>query len=102
MNDQTRPRLTKDGIRLHDPADFAGMHAAGALAARILDDLAPHVFPGQTTGALDRMIEDAVNAAGAISATIDYKGYKHASCISVKSDRAGLLGRKRAKKRSPC
>lgn len=41
------------------------------------------MVPGQTTGALDRMIEEMVEAAGAQSATIGYKGYRHASCISV-------------------
>ena len=59
------------------------MHKAGELAARILDEIADHVFVGQTTGELDRMIENKVNAAGATSATIGYKGYQHASCISV-------------------
>ena len=59
------------------------MHAAGALAARILDDVAALVVPGTTTEALDTFIEDEVNKAGAKSATIGYKGYKHASCISV-------------------
>jgi len=76
-------RMTRDGIRIHEQADFAGMHKAGELAARILDDVAPQVVPGKTTGELDRIIEDKVNAAGATSATIGYKGYKHASCISV-------------------
>ncbi len=76
-------RLTRDGIRIHEAADFAGMHKAGTLAARILDEVADHVFVGQTTGALNRMIEDKVNAAGAKSATIGYRGYQHASCISV-------------------
>ena len=83
MNNETRGRLTKDGIRIYDPSDFAGMHAAGALAARILDDIAQHVFAGQTTEAIDRLITDMVDAAGAKSATIGYKGYQHASCISV-------------------
>lgn len=78
-----RGRLTKDGIRIYEPADFAGMHAAGAVAARILDDIAAHVFPGQTTGEIDRIITEMVEAAGAKSATIGYKGYQHASCISV-------------------
>jgi methionyl aminopeptidase len=76
-------RTTREGIRIHEAADFAGMHKAGALAARILDDLSPHVVPGQTTAALDKMIEDWVTEAGATSATIGYKGYQHASCISV-------------------
>ena len=75
--------LTKDGIRLYDPADFAGMHTAGALAATILDQMAQHVFPGQTTGQIDAIITKMVEEAGATSATIGYKGYQHASCISV-------------------
>ena len=78
-----RGRLTREGIRIHEDSDFAGMHKAGELAARILDEIADHVFVGQSTGALDKMIEDKVNAAGAKSATIGYKGYRHASCISV-------------------
>ena len=81
--DDFKGRVTKDGIRVHDDAGFAGMHAAGALAARILDDIAPMVEPGVTTEALDQAIEDMVNAAGGKSATIGYRGYKHASCISV-------------------
>ncbi|MBE0412041.1 type I methionyl aminopeptidase [Yoonia sp.] len=76
-------RLTKDGIRIHDPSDFAGMRVAGALAAQILDDITPHVVPGQSTGELDRLITQWVADAGATSATIGYKGYRHASCISV-------------------
>jgi len=83
LDDTHRGRITKDGIRIHEEADFAGMHAAGALAARILDDVAALVVPGTTTEALDAFIEDEVNKAGAKSATIGYKGYKHASCISV-------------------
>ncbi len=76
-------RTTKDGIRIYQDADFAGMHVAGKLAAQILDDIAQHVFPGQTTGEIDRIITNMVEEAGAESATIGYKGYQHASCISV-------------------
>jgi len=76
-------RTTKDGIRIHQQADYAGMHVAGKLAARILDDIAAHVVVGQTTGEIDRLITKMVDDAGAISATIGYKGYQHASCISV-------------------
>ncbi len=76
-------RTTKDGIRIYEQADFVGMHAAGALAAKILDDIAVHVFVGQTTGEIDRIITQMVEEAGATSATIGYKGYQHASCISI-------------------
>lgn len=81
--DERKGRLTKDGIRIYQDADFAGMHAAGKLAATILDDIAQHVVVGQTTGELDRIITQMVKDAGARSATIGYKGYQHASCISM-------------------
>ncbi len=80
---ETGGRVTKDGIRIYQQSDFAGMHAAGKLAAEILDEVAALVVPGVTTGELDKFIENYVNDAGAVSATIGYKGYKHASCISV-------------------
>jgi methionyl aminopeptidase len=83
LNDHHRGRLTRDGIRIHEPGDFAGMQRAGQVAATILDEIAAHVVPGITTGELDRIIEDKVAAAGAKSATIGYKGYQHASCISL-------------------
>ena len=83
MNKPPSSRLTKDGIRIHEPGDFDGMRAAGALASRILDTLSEHVFPGQNTGKIDEIITQMVDDAGATSATIGYKGYKHASCISV-------------------
>lgn len=83
MDERNRGRVTKDGIRIYDPSDFAGMHAAGHLAAQILDEIAEFVVPGVTTGRLDQIITNKVEAAGATSATIGYKGYQHASCISI-------------------
>ncbi len=83
MNENLRGRLTRDGIRIYESEDFAGMHRAGEVAARILDRIAEHVFPGQTTEEIDRRITAMVEEAGATSATIGYKGYQHASCISV-------------------
>ena len=81
--DDTRGRLTRDGIRIYEDADFAGMHKAGRLAAQILDDIIPMIEPGRTTEEIDAEITRMVEAAGAVSATIGYKGYQHASCISV-------------------
>jgi methionyl aminopeptidase len=81
--DNPRGRLTRDGIRIYEESDFDGMRRAGRLAATILDDVAALVAPGVTTGALDDFIQARVEAAGAVSATIGYRGYQHASCISV-------------------
>lgn len=80
MNDG---RLTKEGIRIHNPDDFAGMHAAGQVAAQILDEVGPLIAPGVTTGELDDFITRRVTELGSTSATIGYRGYQHASCISV-------------------
>jgi methionyl aminopeptidase len=79
----SRDRTTREGIRLYDPSDFAGMHAAGQCAAQILDEVAPLVQVGQSTEAIDDFIRNRVTELGATSATIGYKGYQHASCISV-------------------
>jgi methionyl aminopeptidase len=81
--DETRGRITRDGIRIYEDADFAGMAAAGRVAAEILDMIGPLVAPGVTTEALDDFITEEVARRDVISATIGYKGYKHASCISV-------------------
>jgi methionyl aminopeptidase len=81
--DNSKGRLTRDGIRIYEDADFAGMHKAGRLAAQILDDIIPMIEPGRTTEEIDAEITRMVEAAGAVSATVGYKGYQHASCISV-------------------
>lgn len=83
METAHRGRMTKDGIRIHDASDYAGMAAAGEVAARILDDVIPLVVPGTTTAALDAFITQRVLDYGTVSATIGYRGYQHASCISV-------------------
>jgi len=81
--DETRGRITRDGIRIYEDADFAGMRAAGRIAAEILDAVGPLVQPGVTTAELDDFITAEIERHGVVSATIGYKGYRHASCISV-------------------
>ncbi|SNT68642.1 type I methionyl aminopeptidase [Paracoccus seriniphilus] len=81
MDDESR--ITKEGIRIHNPQDYAGMRTAGAVAAQILDEVGPMVEPGISTGDLDAFITRRVEELGATSATIGYRGYQHASCISV-------------------
>src|ERR1700709_1459055 len=76
--------VLRDGtIKLHGPGAFAGMRRAGRLAAEILDALAPLVQPGVATIALDEVVRDMARDAGALSATLGYRGYKHHCCISI-------------------
>ncbi len=81
--DAPQPAITPDGIKIYRPEDFEGMRRAGRLAAEILDRIAPAVAPGVATEEIDAKIEAMVEEAGAVSATIGYRGYRHASCISV-------------------
>ncbi|MGA0539484.1 type I methionyl aminopeptidase [Neotabrizicola sp. VNH66] len=81
--EETRARITREGIRIYEDADFAGMREAGRQVAEILDLCGPLVKPGVTTAEIDDFIRAEVERRGLTSATIGYKGYQHASCISI-------------------
>lgn len=70
-------------ITIYGPEDFAGMRAAGRLAAETLDMITPHVRPGVTTAELDRLCHDFIVARGAVPATLGYRGYRHSCCTSI-------------------
>jgi methionyl aminopeptidase len=70
-------------IKLHGPEAFAGMRAAGRLAADILDALVPHVVPGVTTQELDEIVHRMTLDAGGVPATLGYRGYTKSCCTSV-------------------
>ena len=70
-------------ITLHQAADFAGMRAAGRLAAATLDMVAAHVRPGVTTAELDELCHDFMVEHGGVPATLGYRGYRHSSCTSI-------------------
>ncbi len=78
-----RKKLNKDRITLHEKQDYTEMAKAGQVAARILDDLCDQVEPGVKTIELDQFISDKIKEYKVESATIGYRGYQHASCISV-------------------
>ncbi len=70
-------------IKLHGPEGFAGMRAAGRLAAEILDALVPHVVPGVTTQELDDIVYRMTLDGGGVPATLGYRGYAKSCCISI-------------------
>lgn len=59
------------------------MREAGRMAAMVLDYITPFVKAGANTLELDTLIDTYITEHGAVSATKGYKGYKHASCISL-------------------
>src|SRR6185312_13038734 len=70
-------------ITIHRPEDFAGMRAAGRLAAQTLDMIAENVRPGVTTGTLDRLCHEFIIAHGAVPAPLNYRGYPKSICTSI-------------------
>ncbi len=70
-------------ITLYQPEDFAGMRAAGRLAAETLDMITPHVRPGVTTGQLDTLCHAFILEHGAIPAPLNYRGYPKSICTSI-------------------
>jgi len=71
-------------IKLHDPAAaFAGMAAAGRLAAACLDMLVPEVREGVATRRLDDLARQFVFDHGALPACVFYRGYRHTLCVSL-------------------
>ncbi len=70
-------------IKLHGEEGFVGMRKAGALSAQILDALTDFITPGVTTEAIDDLVREMTLDAGAIPATLNYRGYTHSCCTSI-------------------
>ena len=70
-------------IKLHGPEGFAGMRAAGRLAASILDALPAYVVPGVTTGEIDDIVVRMTVESGGVPATLGYRGFTRSCCTSI-------------------
>jgi methionyl aminopeptidase len=70
-------------IKLHGASAFEGMRRAGRLAAEILDALVPQVAPGVTTDEIDDIVREHMLRAGAVPATLNYRGYTKSCCTSI-------------------
>jgi methionyl aminopeptidase len=70
-------------ITLYREEDFAGMRAAGHLAAETLDMIGAHVVPGVTTETLDHLCHDFILAHNATPAPLNYRGFPKSICTSI-------------------
>jgi len=70
-------------IKIHPPAAFEAMRKAGRLAAEVLDFVTPHVVPGVTTDALDRLCHGFILDHNAIPAPLNYRGFPRSICTSI-------------------
>ncbi|ABC21537.1 type I methionyl aminopeptidase [Rhodospirillum rubrum] len=70
-------------VTIHGLEGFEGMRRAGRLAAETLDFITPYIVPGATTEDLDRLCAEFMADNGAISATLNYRGYPKSICTSI-------------------
>ena len=73
----------KGKVRLYSPEAFAGLRAAGELAAEALDLLVDHAKPGVTTEFLDDLIFDFAMDHKSYPAPLNYRGFPRSICTSV-------------------
>jgi methionyl aminopeptidase len=71
-------------VTIKTPDEIEKMRVAGRLAAEVLEMIAPHVKPGVTTEALDKLCHDhIVEVQSAVPANVGYKGFPKTVCTSV-------------------
>mgnify|MGYP000686227921 FL=1 len=70
-------------ITIKSPVEIEKMREAGRRAAAVLDMIGEHVRPGITTGELDRLCHEQIEALDCIPAPLNYRGFPKATCISV-------------------
>ncbi|MEL0077444.1 MAG: type I methionyl aminopeptidase [Alphaproteobacteria bacterium] len=75
--------MRSETVICHGAEGFAGMRAAGRLAAEVLDMITPHVAAGISTEELDRICHDFIIANNATPAPLNYKGFPKSTCISL-------------------
>ena len=75
--------ITTATVKIHGEEGFAGMRAAGRLAAETLDFITPRVAPGITTAELDRLCHEYIIEHGAVPAPLNYRGFPKSICTSV-------------------
>lgn len=70
-------------ILIKNKVAIGKMDRAGKLLLEIFDQISGLLKPGITTAFIDAWIDEQQKKRNLVSATKGYRGYKHASCISV-------------------
>jgi len=77
------PMKNTGQIKLYSSEDFDGMRKASQLTAACLDEVAKMIEPGLPTSKIDEFVYAYGRDHGAVPATLNYRGYKYSSCISL-------------------
>ncbi len=74
------------GIKIKSADEIERMKKACGIVAWTLTCLGKEIRPGITTEDLDRLGERLIKEKGAIPVFMGYRGYRHATCISVNEE----------------
>lgn len=82
-------------IKIKSGEEIDRMRVAGKVAAEVLAGIGELVKPGISTEEIDRESERLIRSKGAEPVFIGYRGYRHATCISVNEEVVhGIPGKK--------
>lgn len=70
-------------VEIKNAQEIEKMRATCALAAKVLDFIAPHVLPGVSTEKLNTLCHEFILDHGAIPAPLNYKGFPKSICTSI-------------------
>ncbi|MBU0687146.1 MAG: type I methionyl aminopeptidase [Candidatus Margulisbacteria bacterium] len=73
-------------IRIKTEKELVHIRAACSVVAKVLSSLKGEIKPGITTRELDAFAEKQIVTLGALPAFKGYRGYKHATCLSVNEE----------------
>lgn len=76
----------KSRIQLRSGDEIDGLREAGGIAAEVLRKCSDKVAPGVTTGEVDRLGAELIEAKNCRSAFLGYKGFPGNICISVNEE----------------
>ncbi|MBS0388369.1 MAG: type I methionyl aminopeptidase [Proteobacteria bacterium] len=80
---KTTPMLRSTRVSIKTAEEQAKLRISGRLAADVLDFIAPHVVPGVTTDALDRLCNEfIVGSQKTVPANVGYRGFPKTVCTS--------------------
>ncbi|MFH1542183.1 MAG: type I methionyl aminopeptidase [bacterium] len=78
--------MGKNKIRIKSPEEIQAIKKACSIVAWVLAEVAKTVEPGITTEDLDKLAEKLIRSKKADPVFIGYRGYRHATCISVNNE----------------
>jgi methionyl aminopeptidase len=73
-------------IKIKEPDEIELMREAGRITALALDAMRRAVKPGVSTDELNQIGERTIRANGAEPIFLGYRGYRHATCVSVNEE----------------